>query len=395
MPVINPPKGFKLSVTEAAIKAPGRKDLALIYAEDFATLAATYTTNKVKAAPVLMDMVRTRHGKARAVVINSGNANACTGEQGMKDAQATASELSAHLGVPEESVLVCSTGVIGVPMPMQRLKPALKPLAAGLGKADVMDLARAIMTTDTFPKIAEAKVKVGGVEGRVVGVCKGAGMIEPNMATMLCFIMTDLDVERDALKGAFNWAVESSFNRITVDGERSTNDTAMALASGAAKNDLIRIGSVAHKRLTDALFDVMWKLGRMIVEDGEGATKIVEIEVDGAANDKQALQAAKAIANSLLVKTAIYGADPNWGRIISAVGASGVSMKEERVDIRIGKVKIASGGLATGKLAAAAEQMKAKDIKIKVSLNIGSGAARVLTCDLTEKYIKINAEYTT
>jgi len=393
--VIKPPKGFKLSVTEAAIKAPGRKDLALIYCEDEATLAATYTTNKVKAAPVLMDMVRTRLGKARAVVVNSGNANACTGEQGMKAAMQTASELSTHLGVPEENVLVCSTGVIGVQMPMQRLKPALKPLAKGIGSADVMDFARSIMTTDTFPKIAETTLKVGKAEGRIVGVCKGAGMIEPNMATMLCFIMTDLEVERDALKSAFNMAVDASFNRITVDGERSTNDTAMVLASGAAGNDTIRTGSVAHKRLAEALFDVMWKLSRMIVEDGEGATKIVEVEVDGATSDKQALQAAKAIANSLLVKTAIYGADPNWGRIISAVGASGVNMKEEAVDIYIGKVKIASKGLATGKLDAAASEMKKKDIKIRVSLNIGKGSARVLTCDLTEKYIKINAEYTT
>jgi len=389
------PKGFRCSVTGAAIKRPGRIDMAFVFSETEAAAAGMFTTNKIKAAPVRLCMERVKSGRASAVVVNSGNANACTGPRGMRDAKETARLVAEHTGVPGGRVLVCSTGVIGVPMPMERVRPAVEMLAMGLGKAGIEDFARAIMTTDTFPKFVSKKITLGRQEASISAAAKGAGMIAPDMATMLCFIFTDLAVERAALKAALKDAVEGSFNAITIDGDRSTNDTVIVMANGMAGNPLIRKNSPGFGKFRAALADVAQALARMIVKDGEGATKVVEIELAGARTDAEARRGASALANSLLVKTALHGADPNWGRVMAVLGASGISIREERTDIYFGRVKVASRGVATGRTGEAAGELKGKEVKIRVALNIGKGSARVLTCDLSEEYVKINAEYTT
>jgi glutamate N-acetyltransferase/amino-acid N-acetyltransferase len=395
MSIVDVPKGYLFAVAEAAIKAPGRNDLALIYSEENTTFAGVFTANKVKAAPVLMDMVRARYNKGRAVVINSGNANACTGQRGMLDARSMATEAASALDIDEKRVYVCSTGVIGVPLPMKQIKPAIGKLAKGLGKATAEDVAKAIMTTDSFAKLASRKVKIGKSEGTILGICKGAGMIEPNMATMLCFFMTDIDVDSSALKSALVNATDSSFNSITVDGECSTNDTAMIFSNSKLDNEPLTLRSDGFKKFQSALVDLSNELARMIVKDGEGATKLIEVKVQGAKNETHAKRAAKAIANSLLVKTAVYGKDPNWGRIMGALGQASVPLTEEKIDISFGKTKVVSGGLATKKVQDAVKEMQGDEVLITVDLGLGKAETTVLTCDLTEKYIEINAEYTT
>jgi glutamate N-acetyltransferase/amino-acid N-acetyltransferase len=387
------PKGFSLSTAEAAIKHAHRADLALIHSDTDASVAGVFTSNKVKAAPVVLDMQRVRSGKARSVIVNSGNANACTGDQGLADARETASLIAGVLGVPDNRVLVCSTGVIGVTMPMDRIRNSVLGLVAGLGKSGIEDAARAIMTTDKFPKFLSRKITVGGKRGTIVALCKGAGMIEPNMATMLCFVLTDLAVEPKALKAALKEAVERSFNRITVDGDMSTNDTVLILANGLAGNKPLNTRSDDFGPFHRVLSSMLLELAKMIVRDGEGATKVVEIEVSGAKTDAQALKGAKAVANSLLVKTALFGADPNWGRIIAALGYAGIELNERKTDISFGKTRVVKGGLFTGR--SGSLELKKKEIKITCHLGLGKGTARVLTCDLTYDYIKINAEYTT
>lgn len=389
------PKGFKLAVAEAAIKAPGRNDMALIASENDSSMAGAFTTNKIKAAPVVMDMVKARRGFGRAIVINSGNANACTGMDGMRDARGMSEGIAMALRVNEQHVFACSTGVIGVPMPMKKVRPALERLVQGLGNATVEDVARAIMTTDTFPKMTHRIIKIGDVEATITAVCKGAGMIEPNMATMLCFFMSDLAVDDFALKAALKSAVDKTFNMLTVDGECSTNDTVLMFANGKAGNFEIKKGSSEYETLERTLEDMCRELSRMIARDGEGATKLVEITLKGAMSRTQAVIGAKAIANSLLVKTAIHGGDPNWGRIISALGCSGIRVDEEKVSISIGKVQVASNGMGTGKEKKAAEELQADEIAITVDIALGKAEATVITCDLSEQYIKINADYTT
>ncbi|NTU43039.1 MAG: bifunctional glutamate N-acetyltransferase/amino-acid acetyltransferase ArgJ [Nitrospirales bacterium] len=389
------PKGFLFSAVEAAIKKPGRKDLALIYSEQEAVMAGMFTTSKVKAAPVRLGMQRLRKGKGQAIVINSGNANACTGYQGLKDAKEMTDLVAEGLGISPQMVNVCSTGVIGTPMPMERVRQKSPLLVEEKGKATVHDLAAAIMTTDTFPKLMSRTIDVKGKEVTITAACKGAGMICPNMATMLCFIMTDAKIEATALKAALKDAVMKSFNRITVDGDMSTNDTVLAMANGMAGNTLITERSQTFKAFSQTIAEITYELGKMIVRDGEGATKVVDVEVKGAKTEKDAHKAAMTISNSLLVKTAIYGNDSNWGRIMGALGRAGISMKEEKVEISINGVKTVSKGLGTGRDEEANEAMKTTEIKLIVDLHLEKGSAKVLTCDLTEEYIKINAEYRT
>lgn len=389
------PKGFIFATVEAAIKKPGRKDLALIYSEKEAVAAGMFTVNKVKAAPVRLDMKRIKSGKGQAIVVNSGNANACTGRQGMTDAIAMTAQTAKILKLSQGLVYVCSTGVIGTPMPMERVTQGIFGLAGNIGKATMQDVAAAIMTTDTFPKVVSKKIKLEGKTVTVTGICKGAGMICPNMATMLCFIMTDANISRPALEAALKDAVQLSFNRITIDGDMSTNDTVFVLANGMAGNTVVKEGSASFKSFSSALSAICYELGRMVVQDGEGATKLVEIEVAYAKNQAEALKAALTIANSMLVKTAIYGNDANWGRIMAALGYSGITIKEDKIDISLNGLRIVTKGLGTGKDKEANERLKNKDIKITVDLHLGKGAAKVLTCDLTEGYVKINAEYRT
>ena len=389
------PKGFLFSTVEAAIKKPGRKDLALIYSEVEAGIAGTFTTNKVKAAPVKLDIRKIRSGKGQAIVINSGNANACTGKKGMKDAADMVSLVAKRLNIKPSLVYVCSTGVIGTPMPIERIRPKISELADNLGRATIEDVAEAIMTTDRFPKIVKKKVKMGNKVGSIVGICKGAGMIWPDMATMLCFIVTDVAVKQKTLHKVLNDAVKKSFNRITIDGDRSTNDTALIIANGMLGNPQITEKSGTYPAFKKVLHEVTFELSKLIVKDGEGATKFIEIEVKGARNEADAEKAAFAVANSNLVKTAIYGNDANWGRIMAALGYSGVAIKEEKIDIYFGKLRIVDKGLTTGKDKEAGEVLRGKDIKIIIDLHLGRSSAKVLTCDLTEEYIRVNAAYRT
>ena len=387
--------GFSFSTVEAAIKKAGRKDLALIYSEVPATAAAVFTTSSVKAAPVLVSRKHIASGSAQALVVNSGNANACTGEPGMLVARETSRLVAGALGIDAAAVQVCSTGVIGVQMPMGRIRTAIPSLVAGLSSGTLDDIAQAIMTTDTFPKMEARSGQSGGVSYTVAGVAKGAGMIMPNMATMLSFIITDAAVEPGFLQSSFRKSVDRSFNVITVDGDMSTNDTCLIMANGMAGNPLIIEGSMEGSAFAELLNDVLLSLAKQIVKDGEGATKFVSIQVSGAKDDSDAKRAAMAIANSSLVKTAFFGQDANWGRIFAAVGYSGAEVDQSRLSLRFDDVRMAINGVFAGEDAEArgTEVLKQKEFTVSVDLGIGTGTATVYTSDLTHEYISINADY--
>lgn len=388
-------RGFKFSTVEAAIKKPGRRDFALIYSEVPAAAAAVFTTSTVKAAPVLVSREHIVKGTAQALVVNSGNANACTGEPGMIVAQETSRLVALGLEIDTTSVQICSTGVIGVQMPMDRIESAIPRLIGGLSSGTFSDVAQAIMTTDTFPKMETGSGSAGGVEYSVAGIAKGAGMIMPNMATMLSFIITDAAIEQTFLQQTFISAVESSFNAITVDGDMSTNDTCLIMANGMAGNATITEGSPEGDAFAVILRDVLLSLAKQIVKDGEGATKFVEICVTGAVSDSDAKLAARSIANSSLVKTAFFGQDANWGRIFAAVGYSGAEVDQSRLSLNFDDVCMARNGIFAGGDAEArgTEVLKQKEFIVSVDLGIGSGTATVYTSDLTHEYVSINADY--
>lgn len=390
-------KGFRFSAVEAAVKKPGRKDLAMIYSETPAVCAATFTSNKVKAAPVLLGQERVAGGVLRAVVVNSGNANACTGEPGMAAARETASLAAAALGVPDVEVVPSSTGVIGVQMPMERVKTAIPALVNGLSAGTLDDVANAIMTTDTFPKISSRQGVADGKPYTVAGVAKGAGMIRPDMATMLSFIVTDAAVDPSFLKSSFKAAVNASFNCITVDNDMSTNDTALVMANGAAGNLPIDAASPYAEQFAALLGDVALDLAKAIVKDGEGATKFVTINVIGAASDADARLAAMAVANSPLVKTAFFGQDANWGRILAAVGYSGAEVDQSRVELFFDDVRMVANGLFVGGDAekSGSEVLKKPEFAVNIELGLGNGSSTVYTSDFSYDYVKINADYRT
>lgn len=390
-------KGFRFSAVEAAIKKPGRLDLALIFSDYPAQVAAVYTTNKVQAAPVLISRERSKNGRCRALLVNSGNANACTGEQGMADALECGRRTAEALGLSDEELLIASTGVIGQPLPMERFKKGIQPLVDGLDHGTLDDVARAIMTTDTFEKIERRSGEAGGKPYSIWGIAKGAGMIHPNMATMLSFLVTDAEVDGAFLKSAFTEAVDGSFNAITVDNDTSTNDTAVVFANGAAQNPAIKAGTPEGAAFAALLHDVLLSLAKLIVKDGEGATKFVEIRVKGAANQADAKKAALAVANSMLVKTAFFGQDANWGRIIAAIGYSGADVQQDRVEIRFDDVVMATGGVFAGGDAEAAgtRVLQQKEFRVTIDLKLGAGEAVVFTSDLSYDYVRINADYRT
>jgi glutamate N-acetyltransferase / amino-acid N-acetyltransferase len=389
------PKGYSFSTTGAAIKKPGRKDLAVIVSEVPAVMAGCFTTNSVKAAPVRLCMKRIRSGRGQAIIVNSGNANACTGKQGMRDAEEIIYSTSKILGIPPSMFYICSTGVIGTPLPMGRINDALPALAGNRGISSIDDVAEAIMTTDTFPKVLHKRVRVGGKTGLISGICKGAGMIAPDMATLLCFLLTDIAVEQKTIASLLREAVRRTFNRITIDGDMSTNDTVLMMANGLLGNTPITGRSEYLGPFRKALHEVTYGLAKLLVSDGEGATKAIEVCVRGAKTPADAEKAAFSIANSNLVKTAIYGNDANWGRIMAALGYSGTRFREERTDISFNDVKVVKNGLSNDRDREAAEALKSKEIRITVDLHAGRSSAEVLTCDFTEEYVKINAEYRT
>lgn len=389
------PKGFQAATASAAIKKPGRSDMALIYSQVVATAAGTFTKNLVKAACVLLDMERLKKGNAQAILANSGNANACTGQGGLDDAIELSKELSSTLGISEDQVLLASTGVIGQRLPLERMKGAIAHLVKGLSRENLPLVAQAIMTTDTFPKIAYHRGSIKGHDYRIYAVAKGAGMIMPNMATMLCFLLTDLAIGYDQLKGVLLRAVDKTFNKITVDGDTSTNDMVLALANGLAGNPVP--GSFELEDFENGVGKVLRELSSMIVRDGEGATKLVMVKVIGARDPQDAELASRTICNSMLVKTAIFGEDPNWGRIMAALGRSGCMFEPGKVDIFIGGIKVVENGLGLGYKAeeSAKERMRAKEFEVLVDLKMGKGECEIITCDLSFDYVKINAEYRT
>ncbi len=375
-------KGFKTAAVSAGIKAGGKLDLALIWSDVPATAAAVFTQNTFIAAPLIVSKVHLKESghRIRAVLVNSGNANAATGEVGLQAAQLSAAALAEQLGCKRNEIVVSSTGVIGRPFPLDKLRGAIPALVSALLPTNIELLARGIMTTDTVPKIATAEV--GGA--RIAGVAKGAGMIHPDMATMLSFIMTDAEIPHAELEAALRYAVHRSFNSISVDGDTSTNDMVVVMANGASG---VRPGSGQFR---DALLDVCTDLATAIVRDGEGATKFIEILIEGAPGEEEAHTIGRTIARSPLFKTAVYGADPNWGRIVGAIGNSGVRLSSDRVDIFVSGVAISDSTLEDAR-----RKLKEKEIQIRVVLHSGQASAKVWTCDLTEGYIRINADYTT
>jgi glutamate N-acetyltransferase/amino-acid N-acetyltransferase len=354
-----------------------------------------FTTNKVVAAPVILTREHIKSGRARAIIANAGNANACTGKTGFNDARRTAELVADKLGIGADEVLVASTGVIGQPLDVDRIAEALPALVKRLSPDGIPTAAKAILTTDSFAKISHFEGHAGGRSYRILGVAKGAGMIMPNMATMLCFIVSDIRMDSNDLNGALSSSVETTFNRITVDGDTSTNDTVLVMANGMAGNTALT--EADSKGFARGLKTVMGELAQMIVRDGEGATKVIHMEIKGAHSASDALKAARTVGNSSLVKTACYGQDPNWGRIMAALGRADIVMDEEKIDIWVNDILIVSAGLGVGQEAEkkAAEIMVQKEYTITIDLRQGDFEDRMITCDLTHEYVSINANYRT
>ncbi len=393
---VTAPGGFLAAALNVGIRS-SKPDLALLVSEREATVAAAFTTNRVQAAPVRLCKSRMAEGRARAVLINSGNANCCTGPRGETDAARMAALTAAALGVPESRIFVCSTGTIGIPLPMDKIEAGIPKVAAALRRDGGDAVARAIMTTDTVDKQVAVEIVVDGKPVRLGGMAKGSGMIEPNMATMLAFLTTDAAVDARAWQACISAAVEESFNRITIDGDQSTNDTVLALANGAAGNSPLSPAHGDWPAFELAVKHVCRELAVKIVRDGEGATKFVTIRVQGAASDADARKAAKTVANSMLCKTAWFGGDPNWGRLIAAVGRSGAAVDQALVDISFDGLSAVRGGCMApdASLADLAAVYARKAFEIVVDLHLGFGCETVFTCDCSLDYVRINADYMT
>jgi glutamate N-acetyltransferase/amino-acid N-acetyltransferase len=388
--------GFLANGIHTGIKEASRKDLSLIFSQKPARAAAVFTTNAFKAAPVLIDMERIRSGCAQAILTNSGNANAATGQEGYQDAQFISAALSKKLKIKDDLVLIASTGVIGQRLPIHKIISGLQRLVEGLRPEGLPDAEEAIMTTDRFPKLALRRSRIGKHEITICGLAKGAGMIEPRMATMLSYVMTDADVDADTLGNVFRYAVDRSFNAVSVDGCMSTNDTAIILANGAAGNPAIGRKSRHLPEFRRMLLEVLSELSQAMVRDGEGATKLIRIEIQGAKTKADARTVAYAVANSNLFKTACFGQDPNWGRIIAAVGSTDISLPVEEIEVCLADTAIFKGGCGVGGNAEKLKQIMAGDmIPLSIHLGMGSSSFCLHTSDLTYDYVKINAQYHT
>ena len=391
------PKGFEASAVSAGIKNPDdpRLDLALIYSQHPCSAAGTFTTNRVKAAPVEVSQAYLKADQVQAIVVNSGNANACTGVEGISDARKTCNLVAKELGLRQRQIAVCSTGVIGLPMPMTRIEPRIRDLVSELKPNNGDDVARAIMTSDTCKKEIAVSIQIGEHRVRIGACAKGAGMICPSMATMLCFITTDAKVTSSCLQKALLDAVDMSFNRITIDGDMSTNDTVIALANGQSGIPTIKRNSKECRIFRDALQYVMLKMAKAIVRDGERVTKFVTVEVKGARTYLDARKVAEAVANSALVKSSWNGNDPNWGRIIHAVGYSRAMVREELIDIHINGKAACLGGLQAKTAMDTLRNIVAKDkFTITINLHLGKADYEVYSSDLSPEYIDFNrSEY--
>jgi glutamate N-acetyltransferase/amino-acid N-acetyltransferase len=387
--------GFKAAGVASGLKKNGRKDLGIICSEATATVAGVFTRNLVKAAPVLLDQQRIKKGSCRAIVVNSGNANCCTGERGMKDAVRMAQIAAEGISVAEEDVLVASTGVIGAPLPVEKIEAAMPDLIDALSVDGISDFAEAIMTTDTVPKVVSRSGELGGDTFTVTGVAKGAGMIRPDMATMLCFIMTDIQATAEMVQEMLIAAVNRSLNRITVDGDTSTNDTVLLMAGGHSGIELM---DVKQKDIFQSVLDdVLVRLSKWLIKDGEGATKLVEIVVNGAKSKQDAHKIADTVANSPLFKTALFGEDANWGRILAAVGRAGIPVDPGKIDIFFGSAQMVKKGIGCGTKAEAeaTRVLKQDELAVTINLNLGRETDAVFTCDFSLDYVKINADYRT
>lgn len=389
-------KGFKTAAVQAGIRYSGRLDLGLIYSEQPVVTAGVFTTSQVKAAPVILDIERLKQGRSQAILVNSGVANACTGEKGMENALYSSKLVADTLGIEEDMVQISSTGVIGEQMNMKPFEQNIQSLVDDLSEGNFEKVAQAIMTTDTVPKTVYKEVELGGKKVKFMGMAKGAGMIMPNMATMLAFILTDAQIAFPELHKSLVNANERTFNRITIDGDTSTNDMVLVMANGVAENPWIDEETPESQMLfQDTLETVLKELALKIVTDGEGATKCITIRVCGAKEDGDAEKIARTIANSNLVKTAFFGEDANWGRIIAAAGRAGVKINPEKIDIAINDVLLVKDGLAVGKEAedSATKILKEKQFSVCIDLKDGIGCEEMYTCDFSIDYVKINADY--
>lgn len=393
---ITAPQGFKASGVAAGIRKKDKKDVAIVYSEVLAQGAAAYTINKFKAAPLQVTMENLSDGKLQAIVINSGVANACMGQQGLEDAKSMAEITAEALGMEAKNVAVASTGVIGVPLPMDIVKKGILDAVSKLSPSGGLCAAQAIMTTDLVKKEIACQLEIEGKTITIGAMAKGSGMIHPNMATMLAFITTDADVEADCLQKILKECTETTFNMISVDGDTSTNDMLVIMANGLAQNNKITIDSPQAEILKKGILEVCTQLAQMIARDGEGATKLIEVEVKGALSLEDARKGARSICSSSLVKSAIFGEDANWGRIITALGYSGAEVDPFLVDVYLGDLMMAEKGTGLkfdeDKARAILQE---KDVKITVDLHLGEYSAKSWGCDLSYDYVKINAAYRT
>ena len=393
---VTSPQGFCAGATYAGIKKNTKHslDLGILFSEVPCVTTALFTTNKIKSAPVVLCQERLQKGRAVAVVVNSGGANACTGEQGLADAAEMAALAANGIGAAAEDILMASTGVIGQPLPMKLIKAGISQII--LSSDGGHELARAIMTTDTVPKETAVAARAGDTEFTIGGIAKGSGMIHPDLATMLCFLTTDAAVELDFLKSALRKAADVSFNMISIDGDTSPSDTVLIMANALAGNEPISLGSQQADTFQQALDQVCLFMARAIARDGEGATKLIEVTVNGAISVAEARLAARTIVSSPLVKAAVHGGDPNWGRIITAVGRSGVEVVESKIDLYIGDIGVVVEGrplpLSQQSLVRVLEQ---SEVTISLHLNLGTASATAWGCDLSEEYVTINSQYMT
>lgn len=390
------PKGFKAAGVKAGIKKSGNLDLALIYTEKEAAVAGVFTKNAVAAAPVIVSREVVKGGKAHAIVANAGCANACTGETGLANARKMAALAAAEVGCVPDEVLVGSTGIIGVNLPMDKLEAGIKAAAAELSEDGSKNAGNAIITTDTYSKACSCEVEIGGQAVRFGAIAKGSGMIQPNMATMLCYITTDANISSQLMQKALSEIVEVSFNMISVDGDMSTNDTVLVLANGASGAAEITDGSPEYDKFYATLKEICQELSKRIAADGEGATKFLTINVSGTKTFEDAKTVAMSIAKSPLVKTAFFGEDPNWGRVICAVGYAGIPMVPEKTVIKFGGVPVYANGLGAEFNEDDIHKVMAEhDIVIDVEMGMGDAKATVWSCDFSYEYVKINGEYHT
>ena len=389
--------GIKAFTTGAsAIPSGQREDLCVIHSAYPCDTGGVFTTNKVKSASVVIDQLHLQRNRVQALTINSGNANACTGAQGFRDALLMAKLSADRLDLDPDQVLVSSTGVIGRYLPMNAIKSGIAEACGNLSPEAGDAAARAIMTTDTRPKTAQVEVDIAGATVRIGGMCKGSGMIHPNMATMLAYITTDAAVEPGLMSKLVKAIADQSFNQVTVDGDSSTNDSFLMLANGAAGNEPIGPGSTQAEQLESGFIQVARDLSRAIARDGEGATRLITVKVREAASDAEARTAARAVASSSLVKTAVHGGDPNWGRIVCALGYSGAELALDRLQLRVGGLVVFERGAGVDvDLSAVRRAFEQPEIEIVAALGLADGTAEAWGCDLSEEYVRINADYTT